>query len=172
MAGAYQLKYGRRSWEEVQSTNWETGDCHITFENQRALTWYCHFLQLHQGYNQLSCTHDNLNEASIKQPPLVGWDQEENDGGYGGGDVGFEIAFYVILSLFSSSVAFFLVAFLVAFFAGFKLRKRIKISWLVDENGDREMINNNNDLDDLDNIIGDNVIGDDNDGIDNGDYSQ
>ena len=73
-AGAWSLRYGRLSWEQVSASNYElVGPLSHTM--QRALTWYCHHLQYELSYESLTCTHENTNDQNKKRPTLLHWDE-------------------------------------------------------------------------------------------------
>jgi len=75
VSGAYWIGKGFYSWEQADSTNYEISHGPIQPNNQRSLTWYCHHLQFHQGYDSLTCTHENLKANDHDKPELLGWDQ-------------------------------------------------------------------------------------------------
>jgi len=77
VSGAYWIAKGFKSWEQVSASNYQIADGHITYANQRALTWYCHHLSLHSDYTGLTCTHENLDSSTAAVPVLLGWDISE-----------------------------------------------------------------------------------------------
>jgi len=79
VSAAYWIARGFHSWEQVQATNYEIASGAIKHTNQRALTWFCHQLNIHRGYEGLTCTHENLSGHEV-EPELFGWDQSPSSG--------------------------------------------------------------------------------------------
>jgi hypothetical protein len=95
ISGAYNLKYKHQTWKEVDGTNWEMANWRITYENQKALTWYCYHLAYHQNY-ALNCTVENVSKDTEVKPAMVGWDESDD------GVDGYMVGFYVLLSILST----------------------------------------------------------------------
>ena len=75
MSGAYQLKYGKKSWEVMSALNYEIYNENIVFWQERSLVWFCYNLKYHQQYSYLTCSHDNLSPNSKAIPLMIGWNE-------------------------------------------------------------------------------------------------
>ena len=72
------MQYGGLDWEQVNGSNYEIIGP-MSHTTQRALTWYCHHLQLEKGYDGLTCEHMNTNGENKKKPALVHWDEQSGE---------------------------------------------------------------------------------------------
>jgi len=82
VAAAWGLRYGLMNWKQVNALNYEIGlpllHSHIQFPNQRALTWYCFYLQYHSGYDDLGCTVVSTNNHNTRKPNMLDWDESDS----------------------------------------------------------------------------------------------